>query len=156
MFGSAASGIGRIYRALFYGSSGTLSMGRVIVALGAANVAAILWLYVVWVAYVTLTDRMEQAAALSSSMSSILQAVLSSQVAAIATTWWVTKRYGENGAASQAQVLDPNATIGASTVPPEPAPVPPVAPVALTIEEPIPVALVDPEPNSDPNNPGGI
>lgn len=96
--------LGRTYRALFYGSTGTLSMGRVLVALGVLQVFASIWLFTAWIAYVTLTGQMEAASPLASSIGTVLSAVLSSQVASIAATWWTSKRYGDNGSATAEQV----------------------------------------------------
>lgn len=147
------AGIGRIYRAALFGSSGTLSSGRSITWVLVLHVIAAFWLYVGWVGFLTYTDRLEAAAPFANSISQTLAAVMSSTVATVAATWWTTKRYGDNGAASQAQVNDPHATAGASTVPPEPPPVQVVEmpDVNLTVDKPIEVEIV-----GDQNNPGGI
>lgn len=100
---------GRTWRALLYGPSGTLSLGRIMTVLMLANLFAILWLFVVWVGFVTVTDRMESAAPLASSIGTILSAVLSSSVAASAATWWTNKHYGAAGSATPEQVDTPPA-----------------------------------------------
>lgn len=145
------AGIGRIYRALFYGSNGTLSMGRVLVLIGVLQIALAFWLFVIWIGYVTATGQMEQAAPLAMAIGTVLTGVLSSQVAAVTVTWWTTKKYTDAGSATQAQVNDPQATVGASVVPPPP-PVP-IVQVPVTEAGAIAVDIVSP---SDPNNPGGI
>lgn len=112
-----AAALARTYRATLYGSSGTLSMGRLLVVFGILQVAASFWLFVAWVWFVTATGQMEAASPLAASIGTILSSVLSSQVAAIAATWWTTKRYGSAGAASFETVNDPNATAPESAGP---------------------------------------
>lgn len=115
------AGIGRIYRSLFFGKSGTLSLGRVMIAFTIVNIWALVWLFVAWVWYVTVTGQMEAAAGLAQAFAAILSAILSSSMIVTGFQWWVAKRYGDAGSATLEQVNDPNASLAASSVPFTPA-----------------------------------
>lgn len=96
--------LGRTFRDLFYDSSNTLSLGRASIAFGLLNVWCMVWLGVGWVAWVTLTDRMEQAAPLASAIATVLSAVLSSQLVVIGAQYWTTKRLAGQGSVTAEQV----------------------------------------------------
>lgn len=106
--------IGRVYRAILYGSNGTLSLGRLLVLFGVVQVALSVWLFIVWIWYVTATGQMEAASSLATSIGTILSSVLSSQVVGIAATWWTTKRYGASGSATPEMVNDPSCVLASA------------------------------------------
>lgn len=142
------AGLGRIYRSISFGSTGTLSLGRVVIFGLMSHVFIGFWLYVAWIWYLTATGQLETAAAFHASMANILAGLGSSSVLTSVGMYLVTKKFGEAGAASQAQVLDPNATVGASVVPAAPAP----TASTFTVTDTSTVEVT----GSDPNNPGGI
>lgn len=112
MLASIRAGLHWAYRSLFYDSSNTLSLGRAMMAFGLFNVWWMVWLGVGWVAYVTLTDRMEQAAPLANAIATVLSAVLSSQLVVIGAQYYTTKRLAGQGSVTAEQLEPPTAGPG--------------------------------------------
>ena len=111
MFARLRAALHWAYRSLLYDSSNTLSLGRLSIIVGLLHVWTIVWLAVAWVAYVTLMDRMEQAAPLASAIATVLSAVLSSQLVVIGAQYWTTKKLAGQGSVT-AEHLEPPAGAG--------------------------------------------
>ena len=111
MFARIRAALHWAYRSLLYDSSNTLSLGRLSIIVGLLHVWTIVWLAVAWVAYVTLMDRMEQAAPLASAIATVLSAVLSSQLVVIGAQYWTTKKLAGQGSVT-AEHLEPPAGAG--------------------------------------------
>ena len=108
----------RLLKGIFYDGKGTLSLTRVMLTLVAANAFAIVWLCIVWVWHVTVTNQMETAAPLASAVFTGVAAVLSAQVTMAAAQYFVQNKFGSGGISAE-QIEAPQAPESGYLVPPE-------------------------------------
>lgn len=89
-----------LVKSLFFDSKGTLSLGRTLGTILIANGLVLVWLAVVWVAYVTRTNQMGEAAALAAAIGTWFSSLGIGQVVAGAGLYLIQARFGPGGVSS--------------------------------------------------------
>ncbi len=118
-------GLKRLLRECFYDGKETLSITRVMIAAVFAQVFAIVWLTVFWVRYLTLTGQMESGALLMRAALEPVAAILGTQVAGAAFSYFIQNKFGSGGIAGRQ--LDISEKRDAAVAGEAPVPVPDVA-----------------------------
>lgn len=103
-------------RLLFFDWRGEFSLGKCAMVFGLVNVWTIMWLSVAWVAYVTLSSQMAEAAPLASAIGTAVGAVLSSQLLLVggqyfAKIWGSKSSETETPPGDSASAADPPAPV---------------------------------------------
>lgn len=78
--GAARAGLRWLGRKLFIDWRGEFSLGKAAIVFGLVNVWSLVWLYAIWIAYVTLSHQMTDAAPLAVAISGLVSAVGGSQL----------------------------------------------------------------------------
>lgn len=102
----------RLLKELFSDGKGTLSLTRLMMAVVAINAFTIVWLCVIWVHHVTVTNQMEAAAPLASAVFTGVAAILSAQVTMAAAQYFVQNKFGSGGISGrQLDIEDERASV---------------------------------------------
>ena len=109
----------RLLKETFYDGKGTLSLTRVMLAIVALNAFTVIWLCVIWVWHVTVTNQMEAAAPLASAVFGGVAAILSAQVTMAAAQYFVQNKFGSGGISSEQLAPPPAAPESGYLVPPD-------------------------------------